>query len=54
MFIRKKKIKGRQYYYLVKSVRKNCNVKQEYVEYLGSIEPTTEEIIKLKKKHLKD
>jgi len=35
VFIRKKIIKGKSYYYLVKSIRKNKEVKQKVIRYLG-------------------
>ena len=35
MFITKKKISGKEYYYLQKSVREKDKVKSEYVAYLG-------------------
>ncbi|MEN9626769.1 MAG: hypothetical protein RL557_1097 [archaeon] len=35
MFVAKKKISGKEYYYLQKSTRENDKVKSEYVAYLG-------------------
>ena len=54
VYIRVKKIKGRKYYYLVKSVRKGGKVKQLHIKYLGQ-KFSDEEIKKLKEKykHLK-
>ena len=38
VFLRKKIIKGRAYYYLVKSVREGDKVKQKCIRYLGKPE----------------
>jgi hypothetical protein len=38
MFIRKKKIKGQTYHYLVKSVRVKSKVRQKVLAYLGAHE----------------
>jgi hypothetical protein len=51
MFVRKKTIKGRQYYYLVRSVRCGQSVRQECLEYLGPQAPGIKQLAKLKKKH---
>lgn len=51
MFVRKKTVKGREYYYLVKSTRDGNCVRQECVEYLGSKLPSKRELEKLRKKH---
>lgn len=40
-FIRTKEIKGRLYYYLVKSFREDGKVKQKVIKYLGTT-PMTE------------
>jgi len=40
-FVRTKKIKGHNYYYLVKSVRKGDKVTQKVVQYLGTTKPTS-------------
>ena len=39
MFIRKKKIKGKTYYYLVESYREGAKVKQRVIKYLGANRP---------------
>jgi len=41
-YIRTKKIKGRTYYYLVKSVREGDRIRQVMLEYLGTEKPDTE------------
>jgi hypothetical protein len=51
MFVRKKTIKGRQYYYLVRSVRAGDTIRQECLEYLGPKLPPKKELEALKKKH---
>ncbi len=51
MFVRKKTIKGRQYYYLVRSVRDGAAVRQECLEYIGPVAPTEKQVKKLVKKH---
>ena len=38
-FIRVKYIKGRPYYYLVKSIREGGKVKQKVLKYLGTRKP---------------
>ena len=53
MFVRKKTIKGREYYYLVRSVRDGDAVRQEYLEYLGPNIPQKKELQRLKRKHSK-
>lgn len=50
MFVRKKTIRGRTYYYLVKSVRKGKMVRQRVLAYLGNIKPFRLELGKIKKK----
>ena len=50
MFVRKKRISGREYYYLVKSVREGATVRQKFVEYLGSEMPAKNEIERVKAK----
>lgn len=39
MFIRKKKIKGKTYYYLVESYREGGKIKQRVIKYLGADRP---------------
>jgi hypothetical protein len=51
MYVRKKRIKGREYYYLVRSVRSGQTIRQEYVEYLGPQPPTKKHLDALKRKH---
>jgi len=49
MFVRRKRISGKDYYYLVKSVREGEQVKQKFVEYVGTEKPgkeRTERMIK--------
>ncbi len=43
-FLRTKKVKGKPYYYLVKSVRKDGKVRQEIVQYFGTTLPKVSEI----------
>ena len=42
-FIRVKYIKGRPYYYLVKTVREDGKVKQKVLKYLGTRKPREKE-----------
>lgn len=42
-YIRAKKIKGKTYYYLVKSQRVDGRVKQVFVKYLGVDKPSKKE-----------
>lgn len=51
MFVRKKQIKGRTYYYLVKSVRDKNHVKQIFLEYFGAAPPNEKKLNKVKLKH---
>jgi hypothetical protein len=37
-FLRSKKINGKQYFYLVESVRMGDKVKQRVVKYIGSLD----------------
>ena len=37
-FIRKKKIKGKNYYYIVESYKENGEVKQRVLGYIGTAE----------------
>jgi hypothetical protein len=54
MFVRKKRIGSRQYYYLVRSVRGlDGKVRQEHVEYLGAQQPGVKELKKIIRKHNK-
>lgn len=38
VYVRKKQIKGKAYYYVVEAVREKDKVKQKVVRYIGSIE----------------
>ena len=51
MYVRKKRVNGRDYHYLVRSRRVDGKVRQEYLEYLGAAEPTLEELEAIKKRH---
>jgi hypothetical protein len=53
MYVRRKTIKGRVYYYLVKSIRNGDTIRQVYLDYIGPIMPTKKELAALKKKHSK-
>ena len=54
-FIRKKINKGRNYYYIVETVRKKDKVRQKVIRYIGSIETLirkldiADEVLKQKK-----
>ena len=49
-FVREKQVKGKTYYYLVKSVRERGRVMQKNIQYLGSEKPSEDEIRRLRKK----
>ena len=51
MYIRKKNIRGRTYYYLVKSVRNGDQIRQICLEYIGAEMPDVRRIESLKRKH---
>ncbi|MFH0861398.1 MAG: hypothetical protein V1875_00065 [Candidatus Altiarchaeota archaeon] len=53
MFVRKKVINGRGYFYLVRSVRKGDRIRQECLEYLGPNLPAKRKVEELKRKHSK-
>jgi hypothetical protein len=53
MFIRKKIIKGKTYFYLVKSVRDGQTIRQVFLEYLGAQAPSQKRLKALEKKHAK-
>lgn len=40
MFVRVKKIKNREYYYLVENKRVGDQVKQKVIKYLGTTKPS--------------
>jgi len=54
MFVRKKIINNKEYYYLVKSFRENKRVRQKVLEYLGTTIPNHETIKKIKEKYIKN
>ena len=49
MFVRSKTVNGRQYYYLVRSVRIDGKVRQQVLKYLGPQMPSETKLVKLKK-----
>lgn len=49
-FIRRKKVKGKTYYYIVKSYKDKGRVKQKVLMYIGTADSLYERLIKLKKK----
>jgi len=53
MYVRRKTIKGRQYFYLVRSVRRGDIIRQECLAYIGPTMPTKKELEALKKKHVR-
>lgn len=53
MFVRKKNIKGRTYYYLVKSVREKNRIRQIVLEYFGAEAPAEKKLVKIKQSHKK-
>jgi hypothetical protein len=53
MFVRRKKVRGREYYYLVRSVRDGNTVRQEHLEYLGPTLPSKRELSAIKERHVK-
>ncbi|HEX55069.1 MAG: 2-C-methyl-D-erythritol 4-phosphate cytidylyltransferase [Candidatus Altiarchaeales archaeon] len=54
VYVRAKEIKGKRYYYLVKSKREGSRVRQITLKYLGSTHPDEETIMKLKNKYEKN
>lgn len=44
VYIRAKVVRGRTYYYLVKSIRDSGSVKQIVLKYLGKEKPSLEEL----------
>jgi hypothetical protein len=50
MFIRVKKIRGREYYYLVENKRHGDRVKQKVLKYLGTTRPTAQVIADILKR----
>jgi len=51
VYVREKKVKGRTYYYLVKSVRNGPRVNQVNLEYLGSVKPSVKDVREMRKKY---
>lgn len=47
VYIRAKVVRGRPYYYLVKSVRDSGSVRQIVLKYLGKEKPSVEELNKI-------
>ncbi|MEA1925501.1 MAG: hypothetical protein U9M95_06490 [Candidatus Altiarchaeota archaeon] len=50
-YVRAKKVKGRTYYYLVKSVRVGGKVRQVNLEYLGPEKPSQRHVKKLSRRY---
>ena len=48
-YIRKKIVKGKEYWYLCKSVREGSKVRQEIIKYIGTQKPSPQEVENLKK-----
>ncbi len=53
MFVRTKMVKGRGYFYLVRSVRDGDRIRQECLQYLGPKLPGKRELEAVKKKFSK-
>ncbi len=51
VFVRKKRIKGNEYFYLVKTIRIGGKVNQITLKYLGTEIPTHSDIELLKQKY---
>ncbi len=49
-FIRRKKVKGKTYYYIVKSYKDKGKVKQKVLFYIGSADSLYEKLVRLKKR----
>ena len=47
MFVRKKIIYGKTYYYLVENYREGNKVKQRVLKYIGDRKPTPDELEKM-------
>jgi hypothetical protein len=47
-YVKRKRIKGNDYYYLVKSYRKGGKVKTRTLRYLGKLPPTQETVGRLR------
>ncbi|MCX6695611.1 MAG: hypothetical protein NTU61_04885 [Candidatus Altiarchaeota archaeon] len=50
MYVRKKRIHGKEYYYLVKSVREGRIVIQKFIEYLGPDMPSKSHLERIMRK----
>ena len=48
-FIRRKKVKGKIYYYIVKSYKDKGRVKQKNLFYIGTADSLYQKLIKLRK-----
>lgn len=53
MFIRKKKVKDREYFYLVKSIREGKKVRQITIKYIGTEIPKNFNLKQLENKKKK-
>ncbi len=51
MYVRQKTVNGRQYFYLVKSVREGKTVRQKVLKYLGPTRPSKKSMKDIMKKH---
>ena len=49
--VKRKRIRGNEYYYLVHNYRRDGKVKTRTLEYLGKEPPSTEELALLREKH---
>jgi len=50
VFIRRKKVKGKTYYYIVESYKIKGHVKQRVLFYIGTANSLYQKLIKLKKR----
>jgi len=51
--VKRKRIRGNEYYYLVHNYRQGGKVKTRTLEYLGTQPPTAQELAQLREKHSK-
>jgi len=51
--VKRKRIRGNEYYYLVHNYRRGGKVKTRTLEYLGKEPPTAQELARLREKHSK-
>ena len=49
-FIRRKKVKGKTYYYIVESYKNKGRVKQRVLLYIGTADALYQRLIKIKKR----